>query len=199
MFDYQDVETYLRALDEQLGLQGRHIELVVCGGTALNVLGLLSRATKDIDVVGIIEDSEGPDSEGPELREADFEGWFLESAGKVGRDFKLPDEWINNGPTSMVRTGLPEGFIARLISKRYGDNLVVHYTSRLDLIYFKLYAAVDRQGQHIEDLKKLDPSPQEMEAAALWCLAQDPSEPFRAELVKLLEWMDYGDVVRRVS
>jgi len=35
MFDYRDVEAYLRALDEQLGLQGHYIELVVCGGTLL--------------------------------------------------------------------------------------------------------------------------------------------------------------------
>jgi hypothetical protein len=75
----------------------------------------------------------------------------------------------------------------------------VHYASRLDLIHFKLYAAVDRQGQHIEDLRALEPSSEEMEVAALWCLAQDPSETFRGELIKLLEWMEYGDVIRRIS
>jgi len=181
-------------LDEQLGLQGHYIELVVCGGTALNMLGLMGRATKDIDVVGIIEDSESQ-----ELREADFKDWFLESAGRVAIDFDLPADWINNGPTSMVRTGLPEGFVERLTSRRYGDNLIVHYASRLDLIHFKLYAAVDRQGQHIEDLRALEPSSEEMEVAALWCLAQDPSETFRGELIKLLEWMEYGDVIRRIS
>lgn len=194
MFDYRDVEVYLRALDEQLGLRGRRIELVVCGGTALNVLGLMNRATKDIDVVGIIEYRKGTG-----LREADFEDWFLESAGRVAIDFDLPGEWINNGPTSMVRTGLPDGFAERLESRRYGDNLIVHYTSRFDLINFKLYAAVDRQGQHIEDLKALQPSSEEMEAAAIWCLAQDPSEPFRSELIKLLELMEYGDVAVRIS
>ncbi|MDY6795769.1 MAG: nucleotidyl transferase AbiEii/AbiGii toxin family protein [Actinomycetota bacterium] len=194
MFDHQDVETYLRALDEQLGLEGHHIELVVCGGTALNVLGLASRSTKDIDVVGIIEGGETL-----ELHEADLEGWFRESAGRVARDFDLPDEWINNGPTSMVRTGLPEGFVTRLITKRYGDNLVVHYSSRVDLIHFKLYAAVDRQGRHIEDLRKLEPSPQEMETAGLWCMNQDPSEPFKEELIKLLEWMGYEDVAGKIS
>jgi hypothetical protein len=194
MFDHRDVETYLRALDEQLGLRGHHIELVVCGGTALFVLGLVLRATKDIDVVGIVEDSGGL-----ELREADFEDWFLESVGRVAVDFDLPDDWINNGPTSMIRTGLPKGFAERLVKKRYGDNLVVDYSSRFDLIHFKLYAAVDRQGQHLEDLRALEPSSEEMEAAALWCLSQDPSEPFRSELIKILEWMDYEDVIRSIS
>ena len=194
MFDHRDVETYLRALDEQLGLRGHHIELVVCGGTALFVLGLVLRATKDIDVVGIVEDGGGL-----ELREADFEDWFLESVGRVAVDFDLPDDWINNGPTSMIRTGLPEGFAERLVTKRYGDNLVVDYSSRFDLIHFKLYAAVDRQGQHLEDLRALEPSSEEMEAAALWCLLQDPSEPFRSELIKILEWMDYEDVIRSIS
>jgi hypothetical protein len=194
MFDHRDVETYLRALDEQLGLRGHHIGLVVCGGTALNVLGLVLRATKDIDVVGIIEDVGGH-----ELREADFTDWFLESASKVAVDFDLPDDWINNGPTSMVRTGLPEGFAERLVTKRYGDNLAVSYASRFDIVHFKLYAAVDRQGQHLEDLRALEPSSEEMEAAALWCLSQDPSEPFRSELIKILEWMDYEDVIRGIS
>ena len=194
MFDYRDVESYLRALDEQLGLRGRRIELVVCGGTALNVLGLTDRATKDIDVVGIIDHEEGPG-----LREAEFEDWFIESAGRVAIDFDLPEGWINNGPTSMVHTGLPEGFAERLETRSHGDNLIVHYASRFDLINLKLYAAVDRQGQHIEDLKALEPSSEEMEAAAEWCLDQDPSVPFRSELVKFLEWMGYGDVVGRIS
>ena len=194
MFDHRDVETYLRALDEQIGLRKHHIELVVCGGTALNALGLVVRATKDIDVVAII--AGGADHE---LREADFADWFIESASKVAADFGLPDDWINNGPTSMVRTGLPEGFAERLVAKRYGHNLTVSYASRFDLIHFKLYAAVDRQDQHLEDLRALEPSSREMEAAARWCLSQDPSEPFRSELVKILEWMDYEDVVRGIS
>ncbi len=194
MFDYRDVETYLLALDEQLGLRGHHIELVVCGSTALNVLGIMERATKDIDVVWIIDDNESLG-----LREAEFEDWFLESASRVAVDFDLPVDWINNGPTSMVRTGLPDGFTGRLLAKRYGDYLVVHYSSRLDLIFFKLYAAVDSQGQHIEDLRILGPSIEEMEAAAMWCLQQDPSESFKGELVKLLEWMDYGDIADRIS
>jgi len=194
MFDHRDVETYLHALDEQLGLRRRHIQLVVCEGTALNVLGLVHRATKDIDVVGIIEDGGSH-----ELRESDFKDWFLECVSRVAFDFDLPDDWINNGPTSMVRTGLPEGFTERLLTKRYGNNLVVNYASRFDLVHFKLYAAVDRQGQHIEDLRALEPSSEEMEAAALWCLSQDPSEPFRSELIKILEWMDYEDVIRNIS
>jgi len=192
VFDHGDIEVYLRALDEQLGLRGRSVELVVCGGTALNVLGIVDRATRDIDVMGMIVGA-------GDIEEAVFEDWFLESAARVAADFDLPEGWINSEPTSMVRTGLPDGLAVRLVTTRYGDHLTVHYTSRYDLIHLKLYAAVDKQDRHLEDLKALEPSREEMTAAALWCLDQDPSDAFSSELVGLLEWMGYGEVAADIS
>ncbi len=43
----------LVALDEQLAATGDRFELVVTGGFALIALGLVDRATKDIDVVAL--------------------------------------------------------------------------------------------------------------------------------------------------
>jgi hypothetical protein len=50
--DQKDVETILSALGEQLEeIASKPLELLVCGGSALNVLGLVQRATKDVDVL----------------------------------------------------------------------------------------------------------------------------------------------------
>jgi hypothetical protein len=48
--------------------------------------------------------------------------------------------------------GLPEGFVSRLFQKDYGRRLTVYFAGRKDQIHFKLYAAVDRGGYHIDDL-----------------------------------------------
>src|SRR3990170_6452120 len=44
----------LWALSEQLAAVGAHFELVVVGGSALVALGLVERATRDVDVLGIL-------------------------------------------------------------------------------------------------------------------------------------------------
>jgi len=43
------------------------IEIVVCGGAALNAMGLVQRVTSDVDVLGILE-HDGI----PTIRRADF-------------------------------------------------------------------------------------------------------------------------------
>ena len=51
--------------------------------------------------------------------------------------------------------------------------LTGHFTGRFDQIHFKLYASVDRGGYHIEDLRALSPSHDELEAAARWAMTHD--------------------------
>jgi hypothetical protein len=50
--------TRYSALEEQLRDLGAHQEIVVIGGSALTALGLVSRATKDVDLVAIAHDGE---------------------------------------------------------------------------------------------------------------------------------------------
>ena len=46
------VEEVFMALSEQLGALGSGlIEMVVCGGAALNILGYVRRTTEDVDVI----------------------------------------------------------------------------------------------------------------------------------------------------
>jgi len=114
--DQKDVEVVLSALGEQLKeISKEPFELLVCGGSALNVLGLVQRATKDVDVVANVKRDRGGDFSflkadplAPELRIA---------AEKVARDFNLPDNWLNPGPTSALDFGLPEGLMQRVVTK----------------------------------------------------------------------------------
>jgi hypothetical protein len=47
------------ALADQLQALGSHIEIVVIGGSALTALGLVRRATRDVDLLAIAEDARG--------------------------------------------------------------------------------------------------------------------------------------------
>ena len=154
----------LAALDGQLRLMGEGpVRVVVCGGTALAVLGLVDRTTKDVDVLAFVREM----GDETVLEKAEpMPDWLDEAAARVGRDFSLPTGWFNAGPTGQLDLGLPEGCIGRLVPIRYGDALEVLYLHRIDQIHFKLFAAVDRGGYHTQDLLGLEPTEAEMTAAA---------------------------------
>lgn len=162
----------LSALGEQLAARGERFELVVIGGSALLALGLIERTTRDVDIVAL--------RYGEDLAEAKpLPEGLLEARDLVARDFSLPHEWLNPGPTELLRFGLPDGFVGRLQRRNYGESLVVYLASRYDQIHFKLYAAVDQgPGKHESDLRALEPSADELVAAARWSRTQDPSEGY---------------------
>ena len=192
--DYLDVERILKSLNLQLRKLNKKVEIIVCGGTALSAIGLVKRITKDIDVLAIVKRKDG----NFKVIRADFPPWFEKTIKKVARDFDLPQDWMNSGPTSMVDLGLPNGLIGRLIEKNYGDNLTVYYVSRFDQIHFKLYASVDRGGYHVDDLLKLKPTDDEIEAAARWSMTHDVSEGYKMILKDLLKRLNYDDVAKKI-
>ena len=67
-----------------------------------SALGLVERTTKDVDIVAL---RSGEDLEGAEpLPEG------LRAAGDlVARDFSLPAEWLNPGPTGLLEFGIDQG------------------------------------------------------------------------------------------
>jgi hypothetical protein len=76
--------------------------------------------------------------------------------------------------------------------------MTVHFIDRVDQIHFKLYAAADRGGYHIEDLHALNPSPDELEAAARWAMTHDVSEGFAMVLKRLLRSLGHESVADRL-
>jgi hypothetical protein len=94
--------------------------------------------------------------------------------------------------------GLPEGFGGRLKGKEYGSRLTVYYASRYDQIHLKLYAAVDQDSYHVQDLALLKPTGAEVLAAARWTLTQDVSGAFRDSLKDFLRTQGHSDVAEEI-
>lgn len=171
------------------------VEIVVCGGSALILTGMIPRTTKDVDIIALMR-------AGHLASPAPLPDELLRAAKEVAADLGLDDNWLNNGPSrgegGLFQMGLPAGFAARLTSSTYDERLTVHYIHRVDHIYFKLYASVDRGGYHIEDLRALDPTSEELEAAARWCMTHDVSAGFRMVLKRLLRELGYEAVADRL-
>ncbi|MBM4307220.1 MAG: hypothetical protein FJ123_10845 [Deltaproteobacteria bacterium] len=190
------INNLFEALDRQIEVHGgMPLGLVVCGGTALSALGLVMRTTRDVDILGAVLET-------PHRltiqRMTEFPEWLVEAANKVGRDFDLPENWFNLGPASQVVLGLPGGLEKRLVRKVYGRYLTIFFISRIDQIHFKLYAAVDQDGYHVQDLFALKPKEAEIEKAAQWTVTQDVSEVFKTLLKDFLEIHHYGDIAKRI-
>jgi hypothetical protein len=186
-FGAEKADELLVALGEQLATASEHFDLVIIGGSALLALGLVQRATRDVDVLAL-ETNEG-------LIPADpLPATLAQARDRVAQDFGLPADWLNPGPTDLLRWGLPDGFLSRVETRSYGTALTVRYAGRLDQVHFKLYAMVDQgAGRHEADLRALDPTADELLAAARWTRTHDPSEGFRQELVAVLGHLGVTD------
>jgi hypothetical protein len=184
----QAADNLLDALGEQLAAQNDCFTIAVVGGSALLALGLISRATRDVDVVAIVD--------GEELTSAQPLPAALAGAARtVARDFGLSEDWLNPGPSSLLDLGLPEGFFERAQRRHYGTGLEVLFASRVDQIHLKLYATVDQgAGKHLDDLQALAPTERELLDAASWSQTHDPSDGYRSVLARVLNYFGIDDV-----
>lgn len=167
-----ELESALAALGELLAERDLSYDLVIIGGGALSIARLIERSTKDLDVVAIVD-------AGVLKSAAPLPVRLVEAIADVATYKQLSPDWLNNGPTSMLRFGMPLGFLERCDVRSYGG-LVVRLASRFDQIHFKLYAAADDRpgGKHHRDLVALAPTPAELRAAAEWARSHDPSAGF---------------------
>lgn len=175
-----DLVDALGVLGDLLEDRGTAYEIVLIGGGALLLQGLVDRPTKDLDMVARVEGDVWIQAEPlPEPLAVAIE----EVAGALG----LPPKWLNAGPSLLMRFGLPEGFAART-SRRTWGSLTVHLAARVDQVALKLYASVDQgpASRHFADLQKLDPTDDELVASARWCRTHDPSDGFHQMLVQVL-------------
>lgn len=195
---FENFDEALRLLNGRLALAGApRFNLVVCGGTALIATNLIPRTTKDVDIVALMDDG------GALLDPEPLPQSLVNAAGIVAVDLGLPEDWLNNGPSSgdggLFRLGLPVDFVKRLAWKIFGENLSVGFIGRIDQIYFKLYAAVDqRGGYHADDLQLLTPTDEELLQAARWARTHDPSEGYLQSLEWFLGEFGYEHLVGRI-
>ena len=168
---------------------------VVCGGSSLLAMGLVSRTTtRDVDILARIE-------KGAIVTPRPLPEWLMASAMEVQKQLNMPDEWLNAqvADETLFTCGLPEGLQSRLTSKSYGPRLLISYISRRDQIFLKLHAAVDRDGgRHLQDLLDLSPTADELLDAARWTRTQDPSEGFLINLGLLLTSMGHDKLTSQL-
>lgn len=186
-------------LEQALGLLGELLEFreraaghfVVCGGSSLLALGLVRRTTtRDVDILARMH-------EGQLVQAKPLPDWLLADAEEVRQQLNLPDNWFNTGPAddSFFRLGFPQGLAERVKTRDYGSRLRISFISRYDQIFFKLYAAADQDaGRHFQDLEDLQPTPDELLAAARWTRTQDPSEGFLLVLRELFKHLGHGNL-----
>ncbi len=182
-------------------LKGKGIEvpfrLLICGGSALILSDLIERITKDVDILALgYYDSSGKISfKHPEVISLEFQS----AAGEVSDILGWPKEWVNLGPADLMRHGLPKGFEDRVLERKFGPVLIIYFLGRFDLIHLKLYAAVDQgPGKHLEDLLKLNPSPNEIKSSSVWAMIHDSSPGFRLSLKQMLEVLGYGSIAEEL-
>lgn len=184
----------LRLIAERLEEQGAPQEvLVICGGAALLALGLVSRTTRDVDVLA------GVDAHAGLVDPRPLSATLSRVVDEVGAQLDLPRGWLNAGPADQVLAGLPDGFLSRLIRRDYGPKLIIHYPDRYDLIHLKLFAVVDQgPGRHVSDLLKLTPTTEEVLAEARRVVSQDAGESFPAIVKDALTHLGYSHVASQL-
>jgi len=156
--------------------------LLICGGSALSLAGLLDRPTRDVDVLGLVKGTE----KAAVVAELLPEG-VSRAAQWVAADLNLPDDWLNDSALAIHRLGLPSGILKRARQHEFGPCLTVYVIGRQDQVALKLYAALDRQkGQrHFQDLETIDPTRAEMDFAVHWLLDRKTSSEFRQAIRKI--------------
>jgi len=181
MFEPERLKEALGTLGAVLEDRRQTAELVVVGGGALMILGVVQRATADLDVVARVDGTRWVSAE-PLPRP------LQEAVRDVGTALGLDSCWLNAGPADLLTYGLPAGFVERVITRHFGA-LTIHLASHEDLIALKVYAAADHwpdRSKHLQDLRALKPSPAQLRAAARWCRTHDPSPGFRDQLLRPL-------------
>jgi hypothetical protein len=108
-YQYEQFDTALRLLSGRLAIAAAPAyNLVVCGGTALVATELVARATRDVDVVALADEM------GKLLDPAPLPVPLAVAMLEVAEDLGLPQDWLNNGPSSgpggLYQLGLPQGF-----------------------------------------------------------------------------------------
>jgi len=175
-----DPRTTLTAFDRYLADRGLALEAVVVGGAALNLLGVVSRQTRDCDILHPMLP--------PEVVAA-AQAFAAEVRAGGGA---LRDEWLNNGPSQLGQL-LPAGWELRLQEAFRGQAVVLRTLHRSDLLKAKLFALCDR-GLDLPDCVALAPTPAELAEAITWLEPQDLHPGWPAHVRTTI-----GDLARRLG
>ncbi len=103
MFEVEGLERALRSLGAVLESRALSYEVLGVGGSSLLLLGVITRPTADLDVVGL--------ADGGTYRKADpLPDPLAGAVADVGLALDLAPDWLNVGPASLMDFELPKGF-----------------------------------------------------------------------------------------
>jgi hypothetical protein len=162
----------LAKFDEFLAERGLRFEGVIVGGAALHLLGIVSRTTKDCDILW------------PQLPEEIAEAARKFAGSMRQQGLFLADDWFNNGPADLVAQ-LPADWRSRLQPAMNGVALRLFTPGRLDLLRSKLFALCDR-GIDLPDCLALCPTQAELAALRPWLDQQDGNPGWPAHVGQVL-------------
>ncbi len=149
----------IEAFDAWLQERSLLLDAIVVGGSALALLGVTDRQTRDVDVLH------------PELSEEISQAARDFAAHKRGDGVGLADDWLNNGPMQLADV-LPGGWRLRVRPAFEGTAIRLTTLGRSDLIKTKLFALCDR-GTDLVDCLALAPTTDELADAEPWLYEQD--------------------------
>jgi hypothetical protein len=148
----QDVEEALQAVGELLADDDERFSIVVIGGAALQLLGIVNRTTHDVDVVAFAE---------PTIRSVPLirpphplPAPLVRAIRAVARDRGLGENWLNGDPGGQWDnpSPLPPGFESRIRWQSFGG-LEVGIADRFDLVHFKLEQPLINRLRPIDTLE----------------------------------------------
>ncbi|AKU90720.1 DUF6036 family nucleotidyltransferase [Vulgatibacter incomptus] len=145
-----------------MSVLGLSFEAVVIGGSALVLMGLTQRGTRDVDVLV------------PALPESIAAAACDFARQQRQNGDELNDDWLNNGPIQLGDI-LPEGWQDRVERIFEGVALILSTLGRPDLLKTKLFALCDR-GTDMQDCIALAPSAEELAECLPWLELQDGNE-----------------------
>jgi hypothetical protein len=170
----------IEAFDSHLAALGLRLEAVLIGGSALALLGVIARQTRDFDILAPVLP--------PEIAGAARE--FARAQRRLGID--LMDDWLNNGPMQ-VGDALPKAWQLRTRPVFAGRALVLSTLGRADLLKTKLFALCDR-GTDLPDCVALAPTVAELDEAMPWLAEQDANPEWPAHVKATID-----DLTRRLG
>src|SRR5258708_37346452 len=128
----------LAAAGELLARREQAAAIVIVGGTALNLLGVIERATHDVDVIATA--TVQPNGEPGAIRPPDpLPAPLMDAVPTGAGGLGLPPDWLNATVGAQWKTGLPAGFARRVTWRRFAG-LWVGLPGHGDFVPLKLYA-----------------------------------------------------------
>ncbi len=155
----------IKQFDKFLTQKGQRFDAVVIGGAALSILGIITRETRDVDVLypGIPKD---------------ILSSSIEFAAIVKiQETTLKENWLNSGPESLSKY-LRANWGNRLVDLYIGNSIYFKTLGRTDFIGTKVLAFCDR-GFDFQDCLDMKPTKEELTEILPWVQSYDanPSWP----------------------